>query len=69
MADSRKTNRHEEEYEKELEWLVEETAKLKIDLRGLVLAFLAAIIALARRQDRRSATRHSRAYRKHPPAQ
>ncbi len=72
MAQRRQARRHEEDYEEELAWLVQETARLKIDLRGLVASIPRAILAFARQQNRRPSTHHARqagSPRKRPPAE
>ncbi len=52
MAQRKRTSPQEEEedaeFEQDLDWLVEETVKLKLDIASLVLRIPRAIIALAR---------------------
>lgn len=48
VAQRKRTTRKKDDYEQDIDWLVEETAKLKFDLASLVLSIPAAIIRLAR---------------------
>lgn len=48
VAQKKRTPLKKDDYEQDIDWLVEETAKLKIDLASLVLSIPRAIIRLAR---------------------
>ncbi len=53
MAQNKRRNPRDEEFDKELEWLVVETGKLEVDVRAKLMQVLRSLLDLARGPEAR----------------